>query len=289
MTATVDPIQRIPAGAVPLKRGEFARFAYRLGREGATGVLTVYAAARRPEVLILRRGQLMAQESDALGRRSGRRLSLLTALSHARYTFARDVAAYPPGAARRQFSLMRWARGHFEAQLDAATAQTLVVEFTGRRLYVSHGSRPPAALCDTTDLRILEALAQPRRLDQVWHHARTPRFRLLAFLHFLRCIDALEIRAKTARERDDRPAPQAEARLVLGVGSQANAAQVKRAYHRMVRAVHPDLHPEAGPMRRRALEHRLVAITDAYAQLKATSAVQPASPLSSRPGPRQRR
>ena len=46
---------------------------------------------------------------------------------------------------------------------------------------------------DESDRRMLAAMAQPRRLDQIWPLARTPRFRLLAFLHFLRTVGALSL------------------------------------------------------------------------------------------------
>lgn len=255
----------VPADAEVLERGGFARLAYRLGSARATGVLTVYVPGVRPEVMVLRRGHVMTSSADALGRQSSRRLARLASVESARYTFDNNTVAYPPGAVERQVPLAAWARAHFESQLDARHAQALVIEFTGVRMTVPSERAPDPSLCDATDLRILEALAAPSRLDQVWHHARTPRFRLLTFLYFLRCIGALELLAMTG-PRVEPPAFD-EARKLLGVSADADRVEVKRAYRRLARALHPDLHPHASEEHRRALERRLAAVTAAYVQL----------------------
>jgi curved DNA-binding protein CbpA len=44
---------------------------------------------------------------------------------------------------------------------------------------------------------------------------------------------------------------------------------IKRAYRRLARAVHPDLHPEATLEERRALAARFSEITEAYRTLVA--------------------
>jgi DnaJ-domain-containing protein 1 len=252
-----------------LGRGEFARLAYGLGRARATGVLTVHPPGRRAEVMVLRRGHLMAASTDALGRQTSRRLAHLASMS-VRYTFDSDTLAYPPGAVDRQFSLAAWARSFFEAELDAQMARSLVAEFTGARLMVAADRAPDPSLCDPTDLRILEALAQPSRLDQVWHHARTPRFRLLSFLYFLRCIDALEVVDAMAPAPE--PPVQEDAWRLLGVLPNADRAAVKQAYRRLARALHPDLHPHASESYRRRLERRLAIINSAYVQLTSSTA-----------------
>jgi len=56
---------------------------------------------------------------------------------------------------------------------------------------------------------------------------------------------------------------------VLGVAPGADVAEIKRAYRRLARAVHPDLHPEATDEQRRALEARFVVINEAYRALVA--------------------
>ena len=56
---------------------------------------------------------------------------------------------------------------------------------------------------------------------------------------------------------------------VLGIQPGTSGDEIKRAYRRLARTVHPDLHPHATDDERRALEARFAAITDAYRQLVA--------------------
>lgn len=56
---------------------------------------------------------------------------------------------------------------------------------------------------------------------------------------------------------------------VLGLPPGSDAIAVKRAYRRLARTVHPDLHPGATDEERRALEARFVELTAAYQALVA--------------------
>jgi DnaJ-domain-containing protein 1 len=129
---------------------------------------------------------------------------------------------------------------------------------------------PDPATCDEADRRMLAAMAQPRRLEQIGSLARTPRYRLLAFLHFLRAVDALDaegvVAEKSAPTRvvDHR---RASASRMLGVPEDADLEAIKRAYRRLARDLHPDLQPEADATRRRALERRFAEVTAAYEAL----------------------
>ncbi|HSO31344.1 MAG TPA: J domain-containing protein [Labilithrix sp.] len=62
---------------------------------------------------------------------------------------------------------------------------------------------------------------------------------------------------------------RAQAFRVLGVSFNAEAAEVKQAYRRLVRAYHPDLHPEASHDERRSLSVRFAEVTAAYRALVA--------------------
>jgi DnaJ-domain-containing protein 1 len=117
---------------------------------------------------------------------------------------------------------------------------------------------------------MLAALAQPRRLDQIWTIARTPRFRLLAFIHFLRAVDALDVEGVVA----DRSTPtrtidprRDAARRLLGLAAEADLETIKRAYRRLARELHPDLQPSVEPDERRLLERRFAEVTAAYEAL----------------------
>jgi DnaJ-domain-containing protein 1 len=257
-----------------LGRGELTWLAYRLGRQAASGVLTLTAALRgaRPEVFVLRRGAVVCSDGDQGRRAVIGRLARLAGEPGLAATFDGGVTAYPPGALH-QIALAEWARAHLEAQLDSALAERLVGELTGARLSLRAELAPFAV--DDADRRMIAALAQPRRLDQVWSLARTPRFRLLAFLHFARAIGALvsegasaEPPPRTAPPPGVRPSdPRLAALRLLGVEPAADAETIKRAYRRLARSLHPDLQPDADDARRRTLERRFAEVTAAYEAL----------------------
>jgi hypothetical protein len=56
---------------------------------------------------------------------------------------------------------------------------------------------------------------------------------------------------------------------VLGVSPQADEPEIRRAYRRLARAFHPDLHPAASDDERRSLIERFQAVTEAYRALVA--------------------
>ena len=117
---------------------------------------------------------------------------------------------------------------------------------------------------------MLAAMDQPRRLDQIWPLARTPRFRLLAFLHFLRSVDALEMLGVVAEKSGPHRTVDGRRRVALatlGIDDDADLETVKRAYRRLARELHPDLQPDADAQRRRTLERRFAEVTAAYEAL----------------------
>lgn len=262
------------SSAERLGRGDFVRLAYRLARARATGVLTISGDPTRRNatrdlgcVLVLRRGYLMAADADSSSsRRTAQRLEQLAALDDARFYFDGGVAAYPPGALLRQYNLAAWARAHLEGQFDAAHAQSMLRELAGIRLVLRPELAPDLAWCDEADRRILAAMAVPRRLDQIWPLARTARFRLLSFLHFLRAVGAVALDGVAAPARGPRSAEE-EAYRVLGVPTGADRDTVKRAYRRLARALHPDLHTGTSDERRRQLERKLADVNCAYKRL----------------------
>ena len=272
-----------PASASPtadaldlLPRGGFPRLAYRLGRSHATGTLTVVPdAAGGP--LVLRRGALVAAPTDDRGAHARTRLARLAAAGDSRYHFDGGSAPYPPGASVT-VPLAAWARQHLEAQLDGGRADALTAELAGRRLVLPADPGLPADLLDEADRRIVAAMVQPRRLDQLWTQARVPRFRLLTFLHFLRQIGLLTVGEIAAHDsgphRRPPPAPpaaaaspRAAALRLLGLSGPADRDDIKRAYRRLARALHPDLQPHVDADRRRQLETRLAEASAAAAAL----------------------
>jgi DnaJ-domain-containing protein 1 len=216
---------------------------------------------------VLRRGHVMVGEGELAKKALIARLVRLVALDDMHCVFEYGVTAYPPGATN-QISLVGWTRTHLEGQLDGMFAEVMVKELAGVRLALKTELAPPPV--DEADRRMLAAMAIPRRLDQIWPLARTPRFRLLAFLHFLRSVDALEGVGVVA----ERSAPhrvvdvrRARALELLGIEEGSDLETVKRAYRRLARSLHPDLQPDADAMRRKLLERKFAEVTAAYEAL----------------------
>jgi DnaJ-domain-containing protein 1 len=257
--------QRVTCG-----RGELVRLLYRLGRQIASGVLTIKTAgSHRAEIFVLRRGAMMLSDDDTAKRALLGRLARLVALDHLDVLFEGGITAYPPGG-RDQVQLATWARTHLEQQLDGTLADLMLRELAGVRLALKIDLAPEPSTCDEADRRMLAALAQPRRLDQIWTIARTPRFRLLSFIHFLRSVDALDVEGVVAdKSRPTRAIDpvREEARRLLGLAGDADLESVKRAYRRLARELHPDLQPEIDLDERRLLERRFAEVTAAYEAL----------------------
>ncbi len=250
-----------------LERGDFVRLCYRLGRENATGVLALTLDDGSAELLILRRGQLFTREAKALGGKTLLRMERLASQGLCA-SFDRGLAAYPPSMGH-PFALTRWARSHLESQLDSARAQELVRELTGARLSLVNDALPADAEMDSTDRRILDAMSRPRRLDQIWPLARAPRFRLLCFVHFLRSVGAIEESGVAAHRSPPLGSPerQAEAMRTLGLSGLSDRQDVKRAYRRLARQLHPDLNRAQDQARKRQNEQRLASVNCAYREL----------------------
>jgi DnaJ domain len=101
---------------------------------------------------------------------------------------------------------------------------------------------------------------------------RTPWDPPLAPHEFLHGRRRLRERGGEARGPTPPPAlhsPEQSSWRVLGLPPGAQVDEIKRAYRRLARTVHPDLHPGASDEERRALQARFVEITDAYRTLVA--------------------
>lgn len=273
MTDTKAEATRVDSMRSEIARGELVKILYRLGRSAASGVLTMtVAGTARAEIFVLRRGAVVIGDGEQARKSLVGRLARLASIEKLAFAFESGVTAYPPGA-NHAVSLATWSRTHLEQQLDGTLADHMLRELAGVRLVIRVELAPEPGVCDEADRRMLAALAAPRRLDQVWSLARTPRFRLLAFIHFLRMVDALEVEGVVSDHRSSNSVrgwsdPRRDAaRRMLGVEGQADLETIKRAYRKLARELHPDLQPEADSVERRLLEQRFAAVTAAYEAL----------------------
>lgn len=137
-------------------------------------------------------------------------------------------------------------RNHVEATLDAAAGPTL------RRRAAEEALRlvaPPHASCLGFDERVVVSLlSSPRRLAELERVAPWPRLERL--LVFLEAVGVLRIGA-SPYER-------------LGLDEDAPLPEVRRAYKRLARELHPDLHPELDAAGRELLAARFTDVSAAY-------------------------
>ncbi len=155
------------------------------------------------------------------------------------------------------------------ALLRALTSQRLVGEVLSKDFHVS-----PAVIDGAirdqlvTRLRALEAIDDARVHFRVT--VRPPREALrdrpLQASEFLR--GRRRARDKFAQTPTPSP-PESSAYTLLGVERDADAAEIRRAFRRLARELHPDRHPEATDTERRALAVKFAQVAAAYQALVA--------------------
>jgi hypothetical protein len=86
-------------------------------------------------------------------------------------------------------------------------------------------------------------------------------------------LQASEFLRGRRRARDGQAAtpkpPESSAYTLLGVERDADAAEIRRAFRRLARELHPDRHPEASDLERRALAVKFAQVAAAYQALVA--------------------
>jgi len=118
---------------------------------------------------------------------------------------------------------------------------------------------PPHASCIGLDERPLVAmLATARTFEELDRAGVTPPARVARLCAFLEAVGALSVESELSL---------ASAYALLEVADGSNPEEVKRAYRRLARALHPDVHPNASPEELRELERRFAAVSAAYRRL----------------------
>lgn len=193
----------LPPQATVLGHGDFVRLSYRLGQSRSTGRLSV-ATPKKVELFIVRDGQIYVPKEDGNVRKLHQRLEAITSTEPRsvvlRAHFEPGLPAYPP-AIGTPVSLAAWVRRHLEGQLNSHRAQELAAILAGSRLTLHEELAPNPEDLDPTERRILDALREPQRLDQLVQKARAPRFRVLLFLHVLRAVDAVQEQGIASKTR----------------------------------------------------------------------------------------
>ena len=117
----------------------------------------------------------------------------------------------------------------------------------------------PHPSCIGLDERALVAmLATARTLEELERVNVTPPQRVARLCAFLEAVGALSVESELSL---------ASAYALLEIGDGADPEEVKRAYRRLARALHPDVHPNASPDELRELERKFAAVSAAYRRL----------------------
>jgi hypothetical protein len=151
------------------------------------------------------------------------------------------------------------------ALLRALTSQRLVGEVLASDFHVAPGVIDGALREQLVmRLRVLEALEDARVSFRV--AVRPPREALKD--HPLQASEFLRGRRR-ARERQPRTAGDSSAYTLLGVERDADAVEIRRAFRRLARELHPDRHPNATESERRTLAIKFAQVAAAYQALVA--------------------
>ncbi len=120
-------------------------------------------------------------------------------------------------------------------------------------------ARPPHPSCIGLDEKALLAfIAQPRTLDEIERAQLCLPARALRLLAFLEVVGALTVEGELS---------ESAALALRELGAGASPDEIKRAYRRLARALHPDVHPSASADELRELERRFAEISAAYRRL----------------------
>ncbi|MGZ3427386.1 MAG: J domain-containing protein [Polyangia bacterium] len=146
----------------------------------------------------------------------------------------------------------------------AVVRNALAADGDAFRARAANGARlqlvtQPHPSCIGLDERTLVAmLASPRTLEELERAQLTAPARVARLCAFLEAVGALSVESELSL---------ASAYALLEIGDGASAEEVKRAYRRLARALHPDVHPNASPEELRELERRFAAVSAAYRRL----------------------
>jgi hypothetical protein len=147
-------------------------------------------------------------------------------------------------------------RQHIEAQ--ALPKEHLRQRIGSRRIAAINP--PHASALHPEEQHVLRLLGEPRTVPELLEHgARSGDFSPLRAMQLLVLLDALG-----SLVIGDIGGAQAEAHALLGLPMTATLDDVKLAYRRLARTLHPDSNPQVDAAARRELTDRFTALHAAY-------------------------
>lgn len=232
---------------------DIARLLYARSAASATGVLYVYSRSgtRRVE---LRQGWVSAIDAgpSAPARPEAQLRYVMRLRAPAEFhpsatmTAWRTIAPFHPAPS---------IRNHVEAQhLQPDQVRRRIGQ---QRIAVT---TPPHPSCIGWDEKpLLAFMVQPHTLEEIERAGICPPLRTIRLVCFLDAVGALSFFPAAH--------PLADAYAQLGLIPGATPEQIKSAYRRLARELHPDVHPHASPVERNALAARFALIHAAYRRL----------------------
>jgi hypothetical protein len=237
-----------------------ARLLFAISSRGGTGTVIIDApAAARVE---LQRGFVYAlapQGGQARGEDALRQLLKQIDAAAGGPSVRFDEGASPTHRGRvTPFHPAAILRNHFESVLPDGAGRAVRQRAGDGRLRLRVTPHPSCLGPDEKQLIALLASGAPagRTVAELDAARVAVPMRIDRLLSFLAAAEALVLDG-------DGPSPY----QLLGLPEGATVDEVRRAYKRLARTVHPDLHPDVADGDRRALELRFTAITDAYRAL----------------------
>ncbi len=233
-----------------------ARRLYELGQAQASGSLAVAVGASTASVELLR-GWVHAIDLASIAARVGPQpirgedalRLLLPVAEDARFSEGtpprkRGVCTpFHPAAPVRNFVDRRGLdTGAWRARVGAGTVELVQAPHPS---CIGHDERPLVAF-----------LGRPRAADEIDAAQLCPPPRAARLLAFLYAVGALKFTAATASPYK-----------LLELPEGAPVEEIKRAYRRLARELHPDRHPTAAPDDLRDLERRFAEVSAAYRRL----------------------
>ncbi len=220
-----------------------------LGMRRATGILTMSGV---PVSVVVRNGEALVRPGDEA--RLRKRLQALCESNPSHYEFCETNSVCPPTL--RGIVLTAWSRTFIDSCATAWELAEIEACVKQQKATLHRHVGPDGATCDIFERNLCERICGGLSpLADIMQPA--DKQRTLRFLLFLRRIGALEFSMKAMVTPGQ----------VLGVSESANTEQIKIAYRKLARHLHPDRHVGAAVEKQKSLQNQFSDVSDAYHKL----------------------